>query len=143
MSGLTRQTASSAAAPLSYTGAFNDEDTAAVAARVIFTPAQNVNGAYVELISAMMDAGSSQYSRTDVKLIAKAGAPASSTDGDVIFQASTGKTVYGTVTVNSIPQNIHLVGRIKIAAGKGLYLNQTTGTAQAEMVKKSVLYTLL
>ncbi|MFA9273411.1 MAG: hypothetical protein ACEQSE_00935 [Candidatus Aquirickettsiella gammari] len=114
-----------------------------VTAQVVFTPGQNVNGAYIELISAMFENGIGQYAKTDVKLIAKTSAPNHGTDGDVIFQATTGTTMSGAVTANSIPVNVHLAGRIKIPAGKGLYLNQTIGTSPAATVKKSVLYTLL
>lgn len=140
---ITRSPIKNSAEPLTYTGAFNDEVNTALTAQVIFTPGQNANGAYIELISVMLDTGTSQYAKTEVKLIAKSSAPNNGTDGDVVFQATSGTTMSGTVTANSIPVNAHVVGRIKIAAGKGLYLNQAVGTNPAASAKKSVLYTLL
>lgn len=137
MSGLIRQTANGAAAPLSYTGAFNDEATGAVTAGVIFTPAANVNGAYVELIGVSIDPSTAGGTAFAVNIIAKNAAPASSTDGDVIFTA---KPATGNASFQGVALNRQSVQRIKIAAGKGLYLNQVGNSTGA---KKTVLYTLL
>ena len=140
MSNLIRQSASNAAAPLTYTGSFVDKSAAAVTAQVIFTPAANVNGAYVEYVSSVMFATAGN-GETCVSIIAKSSAPASDVDGDVIYMSSSGYQQATTVAAAPVVQTQAV--RVKIAAGKGLYLNQTTQTNPATRANKTVLYTLL
>lgn len=138
---ITRSQAKSSAEPLTYTGAFSSTDTAAQTATQIFSAAANVNGAYVELIN-VIGLGSSAGG-ANVTILAKAGAaPASVTDGDAIFKASTG--TQNAIQAPVVPVNIASVQRIKIAAGKGLYLNQALiSSGQPQHCEKTVLYTLL
>jgi hypothetical protein len=118
-----------------YTNAFADNGTGAVTATVVFTPAANVNGAYVEFAEfSVSNVSSNQYTGT---LLAKTSAPATNIDGDVIMTAACVGIGTGTVPAQV---NITLPVRIKIAAGKGLYLNQTANAATAQ---KTVLYTLI
>ena len=138
---ITRATQQSSAAPLTYTGAFSDSSAVAIAAQQIFAPASNVNGAYVEYIG--FTATPSSAGGTVVSIIAKASAPANANDGDVVFKASSGNGASSTA-VPLVPSNVQQAIRIKIPAGKGLYLNQTNlGGSGATDAQKTVLYTLL
>ena len=141
MTNIVRNQPQAAQTPVTYTGAFSDTTTTALTATQIFAPASNPNGAYVEMI-CFAGVGASGGG-VNMTLLAKAGtAPASSTDGDAIFKASTGSQ--NGIQAPAVPQNIISTQRIKIAANKGLYLNQTliSGGAAAHC-EKSVLYTLL
>lgn len=121
-----------------YTNSFVDATTAAVAATPIFTAAANVNGAYIEFAEVCIVSTTPSAGEV-VTLLAKATAPANATDGDALMVVAAGNT--GTAQ----PVNINQVlgQRIKIAAGKGLYLNQQVGAAVADRCVKTVLYTLL
>lgn len=122
---------------VNYTNAFADAGTAAQVAQVVFTPAQNPNGAYLEFAEIAVVAYNvgTGYSFS-ASLIAKAGAaPASSVDGDVLLLA-----VCETMASYTYKSTTFAPTRIKIAAGKGLYLNQTANCTSAT---KTVLYTLL
>jgi hypothetical protein len=125
-----------AGSTVQYTNSWVDASTAAATATTIWTPAQNVNGAYIEFAEISM-AGSAGAGSTVVSLIAKSGAaPASATDGDVVMVATAAPG--GTAQTNQANEKLPV--RIKIPAGKGLYMNQT-GNAQA--ATKTVLFTLL
>lgn len=122
-----------------YTNSFVDASNANVAAQIIFTPAQNPNGAYLELAEvAIVPTGSAGYMQ--VALLAKNGPPANATDGDVLFMAASDGVFSssGGARTTNLTQSV----RIKIPAGKGLYLNQSGNTAP-QSCSKTVLYTLL
>lgn len=121
---------------VNYTNAFADASTGAQVATPVFLPAANVNGAYIEY--AEISASNAGAGNFVASLIAKASAPANAIDGDVVMITSCG----GIGTSGSAPTvNDRLGVRIKIAAGKGLYLNQNNGAPST--ANKTVLYTLL
>lgn len=141
MTSISRASAvQSGGAELTYTNSFADSTIANVTAQVIFTPAQNVNGAYIEYIGF---SGLASYSGGGaVTILAKSSAPNSANDGDAVFKASTGTG--GNATAPLVCVAIQQFQRIKIPAGKGLYLNQTmVGGAQPSDCQKTVLFTLL
>ena len=120
-------------AGLEYSSSF--KSTAAMAANTpetIFTPAANANGA---IIHAAYINSSAVNNTTNSTLIAKASAPASITDGDVILAATAGFSVSTTIVTYG-----NLVQPIKIPAGKGLYAICSIGEASAF---RSSLFTLL
>jgi len=120
-------------AGLDYASSF--KSVAAMAANTpetIFTPAANVNGA---IIHAGNFSASAVNNTTGTTFLAKAGAPANNTDGDVIITASSGFSVSTTVITYGC-----LLQPIKIAAGKGLYAICTIAEATAF---RSALYTFL
>jgi hypothetical protein len=107
----------------------------------VFSAASNVNGAYVEYVG--LSAVKSAAGGTNIALIAKSTAPASANDGDVIFRASSGLG-NSSATNHYEVVTIQQVQRIKIAAGKGLFINQTSiGGSPASQFEKTILYTLL
>ncbi|MFZ3288041.1 MAG: hypothetical protein WA191_14505 [Telluria sp.] len=126
-----------AGATVEYTNSFADASVAAVTAQVIFTPAQNLNGAFVEFAQLEIAVQVGTNATFSGALIAKAGPPASVADGDVLLAACMSMT--STATAGATEQVI-LPVRIKVAAGKGLYWNQSAG---AQLAIKTVLYTLL
>lgn len=119
----TNQVLNIAGNTVTYTNSFSDSGFAAQTAQVIFTPAANVNGAYLELVEVV-----SKQAGYEITLIAKNSPPINDTDGDILFSS-----------YMSQAQNITQSLRIKIPAGKGLYLNQAAGIVN----RKTVLYTLL
>lgn len=128
-----------AGSTVQYTHSFVDISTSAQAATQIFSAAQNPNGAFLELVELSIT-GSGAPGWTAVSLIAKATPPGSSTDGDVLFLANSSDSQPNQVSpATNITQSI----RIKIPAGKGLYLNQHLPGTSASSCRKTVLYTLL
>lgn len=119
---------------VAYTSSFSDSSSAAAAAIQVFSAAMNPNGAWVEMASASVMAGSSAGSNVTVTLLAKATAPAHIVDGDVLFIACTG---------NYQGVNVATAQRIKVPAGKGLYISQNYANAVPPNALKTVLYTLL
>jgi hypothetical protein len=110
------------------------KSSAAMAANVpetIFTAAANVNGAILHR------AGFSSYrsSGTGISIVAKASAPASITDGDVILQQTS-----ATQTASSVWPIGVLDQPVLIPAGKGLYAISDNAESIA---LRSALYTLL
>ena len=93
---------------------------------VIIAPGANVNGVVIQAAS-IYSFTSGVF--TKPTLIAKAGAPASVIDGDVILS---------TMVVNN-GANCHLVRPVFVPAGKGVYY--IPGAAEADS-SRSVLYTL-
>lgn len=128
-----------AGSTVQYTNAYNNNSTANLVADPIFTAAQNPNGAFVELVDVAIAASSAAGAFASCTLIAKATAPASETDGDGVFAAATGVAV----NTGTAPVNVTQSTRIKIAAGKGLYLNQSSASGAPSVFRKLVLYTLL
>lgn len=125
-----------------YTNSFSDASIGVAntfTSTVIFTAAANVNGAYVEF-AELSSSCTAATQMVTVTLNAKATAPASHTDGDVVMTHvnSSGNTVQLVNVVNQI-----LGARIKVPAGKGLYLIQTPGPVVPAQSLKTVLYTLL
>ncbi|MBV6324362.1 hypothetical protein [Duganella violaceipulchra] len=119
-----------------YTNSFSDSVVTTLTNAVVFSAAANANGAYVEFaeVSAVLTTNGA-YTCT---LVAKATAPASDVDGDVIMITSAG----GQNALGPLTQiNDRLGYRVKIPAGKGLWLNQNNGANFG--AKKTVLYTLL
>ena len=126
MTTAVRQSAGTTIVPLTYTNSFSASvGLAASNGNVIFAPAANVNGAYLELASWGGNGTTAGY--LDISVAAKTTATTSVIDGDVLFNAA---------CTMPVTQQI----RIKIAAGKGLYWS-TTATSNASTL--SVLYTLL
>lgn len=121
-----------------YTNSFSNASILALTAQVIFSPAANVNGAYVEFIEVGLSNGIVLSDSQIINIIAKNSAPANQDDGDVVFTAVGPSSNGGTV--GFVPVNITQSIRIKIPAGKGLYLNQTSCNGYS---RKTVLYTLL
>jgi hypothetical protein len=130
-----------------YTNSYADQNSASIAAQQVFSAAQNPNGAYIEFAEISMAAGKDAGSTVNtgsVALIAKATAPATAVDGDVLLIATVGgmlNTGSGTNAIAYSQVNEKLPVRVKIAAGKGLYINQA-GT-DFHTCKKTVLYTLM
>lgn len=123
-----------------YTNSFADAGLVAITAQQIFAPASNPNGAYVEFAEVAMSASSNGVS-TVVSLIAKATAPTSQTDGDVLMVVNCSSGQGAPCTPGLVNQILGT--RIKIPAGKGLYLNQVLVGTGAEKCNKTVLYSLL
>lgn len=124
------------ASPLTYTGSFSDISPADQTATVIVAPASNVNGLYVEIVgvTAFSNAASTF---TDVTILAKTTAPANNQDGDVICRICAGG-LSGYIT------NQQQAIRVKVPAGKGLYLNQKSfGGSTPGICSKNILYTIL
>ncbi|MBL0233278.1 MAG: hypothetical protein IPQ08_06395 [Chitinophagaceae bacterium] len=100
----------------------------------VFSAAANVNGAIVWLAS-LTTVGTSQPAH--VGLVAKATAPASIIDGDLILcsdnTSASASSNFGSASLKT---------PIKIPAGKGLYAI-STAAEQASYSLRSVLYTLL
>lgn len=123
---------------VNYTNAFADAQNGPMTLAVI-TPAQNPNGLYVELAEISGSGAVSGSAPAECVLLAKNGVPASITDGDMLMattcgtMSNTGTGVWGFV-------NDRLGVRIKVPAGKGLYLVQGANWANC---KKTVLTTLL
>lgn len=120
-----------------YSGSFTDT-TVVSGTTAVFTAAANTNGAWIEWaqMSVCHDTGAVNW--LAVSLLAKATAPTGPTDGDLILFArnySDGSDI--TKEVAALPT------RIKIPAGKGLYLHQVANGGAALFSTKSVLYTLL
>lgn len=121
-----------------YTNAWADSTVAAANGQVIFTPAANVNGAWIEFAQVAITNNQSQ--QAGVSLIAKSAAPAGFTDGDVIMNvACAGVNNTAAVQFNHINEVLPI--RVKIPAGKGLYFSQGVGVP--DRCLKTVLYTLL
>lgn len=120
-----------------YTNSFADSSVGAAAAQVIFTAAQNVSGCIVEFaqLEIVMSVGTNNT--FSGALIAKAVAPTSVSDGDVLLAACMSMSAASTAGVT---EQVILPVRIKVAAGKGLYWTQTAG---AQLAIKTVLYTIL
>lgn len=128
---------------VNYTHSWSDAAIAAQVAQVIIAPSANVNGAYIEFAEFSCAGGTSgtQAAAYIGALIAKAGvAPVSSTDGDVVMAAVMSQTVVNSTNGPTGQLTQKLGARIKLAAGKGLYLNQNGNGATAF---KTVLYTIL
>jgi hypothetical protein len=122
-----------------YTNSFADAGAGAVSGQQVFSAAQNPNGAFIELVELGLNPNTSGGASAQVSLTAKATASASLTDGDVVFLAA-------TATGNAVQQspiNITQTSRIKIPAGKGLWLNQAVQLSAPAHCVKTVLYTLL
>lgn len=108
--------------------------TAALAANTpdtIFTPAANTGGAVVwaARYSSLASAGSSRFS-----LLAKASAPGTVVDGDVLLLGT-------SQTTSNVPTGVQLSVPVKVPAGKGLY--RISDTAEANPTAAHVLYSLL
>ncbi|WP_373987006.1 hypothetical protein [Duganella sp. BuS-21] len=124
-----------------YTNAFANNSVAATAAIQVFTAAQNPNGAYIEFAEvSLAGSNSGATSPASVSLLAGAVAPTTDIDGDLIFVVSMGSMVGSSSMAQAASVNEKLSVRVKIAAGKGLWVNQTAVTG---ICKKTVLYTLL
>jgi hypothetical protein len=123
---------------VNYTNAFADATTAAGTVAVV-TAAQNPNGMYVELAEISGSGGNNVFGET--ALVAKAGAaPASITDGDVLMVTTCAGYAGGSTSANYGFVNDRLPARVKVAAGKGLYL---VSAAAWSTSKRTVLTTLL
>ncbi len=128
-----------AGASVTYTHSFIDTTVGAVTAVAVFTAAQNLNGTWIEFAEiSVINQGANTVS---VSLIAKATAPASETDGDVVMICGVGGVIAGTTNGNHVHVNDKLGVRLYVAAGKGLYINQT-GTG-GNVCKKTILTTRL
>ena len=126
MTTAVRQSSGTTIVPLTYTNSFSaNVGTTVSNGNVIFTPAANVNGAYLELASWGGNGATAGY--LDVSVAAKTTATTSIIDGDVLFNASSALAVTQSI-------------RIKIAAGKGLYWSTSESSGPSTL---SVLYTLL
>lgn len=121
-------------APMSYTLSFYENGAAAVANGVIqvFSAAQNPNGAIVEKY-LLSDQSNSTAGAVIYNLMAKATAPASITDGDVLDSLS---------TVANTPIDRSVKDRIKVPAGKGLYVVNDVANVNSH-VRKTLLMTML
>lgn len=122
-----------AASPLTYTGSFADVTTDDATAIQVFAPGTNVNGAYVEMINVNGLASTANFVE-DVTFLAKNAAPASGVDGDIV-----GRFLVGGTSIINLTQ----ITRIKIPAGKGLYINQKNTAGLLSSLNKTVLYTIL
>ncbi|RFP36157.1 hypothetical protein [Duganella sp. BJB476] len=123
-----------------YTNSFIDATIVAATATQIFSAAQNPNGAYIEFAEIAISTQSAN-SACVVTLLAKATAPASGTDGDAVMLGVCGGGGGGGISAQNLNQM--LGQRIKIAAGKGLYLNQQVSASAVDRCVKTVLFTLL
>lgn len=129
-----------AGSTVQYTHSFVDMTTANISAQQIFSAAQNPNGAFLELVEATIVGTSNSAGWAMVSLLAKAGVPNSGIDGDVLFLAANSDSAANQVSpVANVTQSI----RIKIPAGKGLYLSQFVPGSGISACRKTVLYTLL
>lgn len=120
-----------------YGAAFCAESNiAANTNELVVAPAANVNGLIVHF--AQIFSGN-PASTTRTKLIAKAGAaPASGTDGDVLLTTGANiMTAVGVLSIASIRER-----DVFVAAGKGLYFRNASGTAE-NVGERVVHYTLL
>ena len=127
-----------AGSTVQYTNSWVDISAAGVVAQQIFSAAANPNGAYIEFAEMSLVANSNA-SQCVCQLLAKATAPASATDGDCVMVGMAGNNTGSTNGAG--PVNLMLGVRIKIPAGKGLWLAQSGQTFGAAV--KTVLYTLL
>ncbi len=138
----TTQVLNIAGNTVQYTNSFADTSVTAVTAQVIFSPASNPNGAYLELVETSILQANVNNHFSKLSLIAKASAPTSSVDGDVVYLNHT--SMYTTATgVTQLAFNDKQTTRIKIPAGKGLYLNLENAVSDPQKCSKTVLYTLL
>ncbi len=135
----TTQVLNIAGTTVQYTNSFADTNTADQTAQVVFSPASNPNGAYVELIEVSILESNGTSNQTGITFVAKSSAPSTQIDGDVIFALETPE--YQGTAKRSINEKQSI--RIKIPAGKGLYYTQASTTFAPSKVKKTVLYTLL
>lgn len=136
----TNQILQIAGQTVQYTNSFIDASPAANVAIQVFTAAQNPNGAYIEFAEIALSA-SNFNSYNVVTLLAKATAPTSPTDGDGIMVA----VCNGGNGASAYPNNVNQIlgQRIKIPAGKGLWINQQVGTGAGDRCIKTILFTLL
>lgn len=98
----------------------------------VFTPAANANGAIIHRINGFSATGAAVW--TQPTFIAKASAPATVIDGDIIAMMDSG------VWTGAGASNLKLEKPIFIPAGKGLYY---IANAAETLGQRSVLYTLL
>lgn len=119
-----------------YTNSYANNSGGALSPGVVFTPASNPNGAYIEFAEVALNTNSTTATAL-VSLIAKSTAPVNDADGDVVMLAASGGSTGSTVASAAV---CALTQRIKIAAGKGLYVWQNSN---AYVANKTVLYTLL
>lgn len=98
----------------------------------IFTPAANINGA---IIHSAQFWSNSTAAHTTPSIIAKASAPASVIDGDVILSCDN-----SAIMASNFSNGGRLIQPVKIAAGKGLYF---ITAANETVTLRNVLYTLL
>jgi len=111
-------------------------DVASDGTATILTPAANVNGAYLEF--AMIDAAISNgggQGYISAAIVAKASAPASATDGDVLLVCRALSPSGGVAAKTTTLPN-----RVKVPAGKGVYLVQSGVGLQ---ILKTALLTVL
>ncbi len=122
---------------VNYTNAWADASGVNVTAQSIVTAAANVNGLYIEFaeMALVPSVGNQGCVAT---ILAKASNPGGPTDGDVLFVGAAGCSS-GTGVAPAV--NVTLGQRIKVPAGKGLWLNQSGGSFQS--AAKTILYTLL
>lgn len=99
--------------------------------------AANVNGMILWRAS-IMTAQNNGAGSSKIGLLAKAGVPASNTDGDVILSAG----VYCSTGVGSSQDQDSMEGPVFIAAGKGLYY-RNGGASLETMAYRHLQYTLL
>jgi hypothetical protein len=100
----------------------------------VFTAAQNPNGVFVEYAEFAVAMNAAGYG--SITLVAKATAPASATDGDVVLTAA---FVLGASAVPAVNEKLPV--RVRVPPGKGLYLVQTQSAAPV-VCNKTVLYTV-
>lgn len=131
-----------AGALVNYTNSFSNKAVGTINVidkYEVFSPAQNVNGAIVEFAEFSLCSASGGGVSATVTLVAKTSVPAWFDDGDVLMIAGSA----GSASISNTNVNLILGHRVKIPAGKGLWVAQTSlGTAPIISVK-TVLTTLL
>jgi len=115
----------------SYTGSYKSNTNMAInTPDTVFLPAANANGAIVWQAAFANQSAGLNFS----SFVAKAAAPASVIDGDIIVQTNNTGTGPAAVTCGT------LIQPVKIDAGKGLYFISSIAETNA---LRSALYTLL
>lgn len=133
ISGTTNVALTTPEQPQVYGASFSSNTTMlANAPTAVFTAVQNPNGAIIHS-AGMMDTWSGGPPSS--VLIAKATAPASVVDGDILLLSQSESTVGAVYSCSAV-----LHRPIKVPAGKGLYF--ISGNVQSTTIE-SVLYTLL
>jgi hypothetical protein len=127
-----------AGATVQYTNSWVDAGTANVLGQMIFSAAANPNGAFIEFAEMSLVANAAT-AQSLCQLMVKATAPANVTDGDCVMIGTSGNTP-GSTSGGGVT-NLVLGVRIKVPAGKGLWLNQSQQVFSSAV--KTVLYTLL
>lgn len=115
---------------MAYTGSYADSTPSTATAVKLIDPATNVNGAFVEFAQFQYRGGSG--ASCTIALVAKATAPATVLDGDVLL------TLLGGSAQN---EDAMAPKRIRIAPGKGLWMNKAFGGSSTTALM-NVLYTV-